>query len=65
MGGGHPRDEAALAVLLTLQTVILAVLFAGVPPHPPQQIAPFLLVSLATAVTALALGPAATGPGEG
>lgn len=56
---------AALAVLLTLQVVMLAELFAGVPPHPPEQIAlfgiaPFLSVSLATAVAALVVGPTDT-----
>lgn len=66
-----PRQiNAAIAVLLTLQLVMLAALFAGVPPHPPQQIAlfgiaPFLSVSLAVAVAALVVGPAETPAGRG
>ncbi|KUF09201.1 hypothetical protein AVJ23_18900 [Pseudoponticoccus marisrubri] len=33
--------RAAIAILAILQTVMLGALFAGVPPHPPVQVAPF------------------------
>ncbi len=61
--------SAALVVLIILQTVMLAALFAGVRPHPPESIvlfgiAPFIGVAIATAVAALIMDPA-QGAGRG
>lgn len=55
-----PPLSAALWVLIVLQGVMLAALFAGVAPHPPRAIAlfamaPFLAASIACAVAALNL----------
>ncbi|MVA97277.1 hypothetical protein GN330_08455 [Nitratireductor sp. CAU 1489] len=52
--------RAALAVLITLQTVMLWALFARTPPHPPAEIvlfgmAPFLAVAISAALAALLL----------
>ncbi|WP_417417454.1 hypothetical protein [Hoeflea sp.] len=67
----HPNQTstAALAVLIILQAVMLGALYAGVPPHPPAvtplfAIAPFLGVSMATAVAAILLGGSASRPGR-
>jgi hypothetical protein len=54
-------SNAALSVLIILQTVMLTALYAGVPPHPPLAtplfgIAPFLGASMAAAVAAIILG---------
>ena len=53
---------AALAVLIVLQSVMLAALYAGIPPHPPAAtplfgMAPFLAAALACATAALVIGP--------
>ncbi|MCP3970337.1 MAG: hypothetical protein GY717_08480 [Rhodobacteraceae bacterium] len=61
--------QAALAVLIILQVVMLAALFAGVPPHPPASVAPFgmapfLAASLSAATAALILGPTASVTGR-
>lgn len=50
--------RAALAVLITLQVLMLGSLFAGVAPHPPVAIkpfalAPFLSASIATTLAAV------------
>ena len=56
-----PRpDQAALAMLATLQTLMLAALYTGTPPHPPVAvapfaIAPFLSVAIGTAFAAMVL----------
>jgi hypothetical protein len=55
-------QQAALACLILLQTVMLASLYAGVAPHPPATtplfgIGPFLGAALSAAVAALILGP--------
>jgi hypothetical protein len=59
-------NQAALACLILLQTVMLASLYAGVAPHPPAAtplfgIGPFLGASLSAAVAALILGPSRAG----
>ena len=59
-------NQAALACLILLQTVMLASLYAGVAPHPPAAtplfgIGPFLGASLSAAVAALILGASGTG----
>lgn len=61
--------RASLGVLLVLQIVMLAALFARTPPHPPLAIplfglGPFLGASIAVAVAALQLGDAATRAGR-
>ncbi len=52
---------AALAVLITLQLVMLTALYAGIPPHPPVAtplfgIGPFLGAAVSAALVALILG---------
>jgi len=52
--------RAALSVLVILQTIMLANLYAGVPPHPPVAVAPFaispfLAVAIGIAVAAFQL----------
>ena len=59
-------NQAALACLILLQTVMLASLYVGVAPHPPAStplfgIGPFLGASLSAAVAALILGPSRAG----
>jgi len=56
--------RAALSTLAILQTVMLAALYAGVPPHPPSAtplfaMAPFLAMSLSTAAAGLAYSASA------
>ena len=60
------RNQAALACLILLQTVMLASLYAGVAPHPPAAtplfgIGPFLGASMSAAVAALILGSSPAG----
>ncbi|WP_422373285.1 hypothetical protein [Hoeflea sp.] len=60
--------SAAVASLIILQSVMLAALYAGVPPHPPEAIplfgiAPFLGVALSVAAAALILGPGSSRAG--
>lgn len=62
-------QQAALACLILLQTVMLASLFAGVAPHPPAQtplfgIGPFLGAAVSAAVAALILGPSRDRAGQ-
>lgn len=57
--------RAGLTVLIILQVVMLAALFADVSPHPPRAIplfamAPFLAASMGAAAAALILGPRAS-----
>lgn len=59
-------NQAALACLILLQTVMLASLYAGVAPHPPAAtplfgIGPFLGASLSAAAASLILGPSPAG----
>lgn len=61
--------QASLATLIILQIVMLAALFAGVPPHPPETtplfgIGPFIGAALACAVAALILGPTISASGR-
>ena len=65
----HNSTMAALLTLIVLQAVMLASLFAGVPPHPPVStplfgIGPFLGMSLSTAAAAVVLNPTETKPGR-
>ena len=51
---------AALSTLFILQIIMLAALFAGVPPHPPAEtplfgMGPFLGMSVSTAIAAIIL----------
>ncbi|WP_299870626.1 hypothetical protein [uncultured Hoeflea sp.] len=60
---------SALATLIILQTVMLASLYAGVPPHPPAAtplfgIGPLIGASLSAATAALVLGPRSTPAGR-
>jgi len=60
---------AGLATLILLQGTMLAALFAGVPPHPPEAtpafgIAPFIGAAISAAAAALCLGPARNGLGR-
>ncbi len=53
--------DAALTALVLLQSVMLAALFAKVPPHPPEAIplfgiAPFLAMAISTAAASLSMG---------
>lgn len=62
-------QQAALACLILLQTVMLASLYAGVAPHPPAAtplfgIGPFLGASLSAAAAALILGPSQSPAGR-
>lgn len=64
----HVRAQAALLALIVLQLVMLAALYAQIPPHPPRVIAPFALgpflgASLAIAGAAMMLGATRTGSG--
>lgn len=67
-----PEDRiaaSALATLIILQTVMLASLYAGVPPHPPAAtplfgIGPLIGASLSAATAALLLGPRMTSCGR-
>jgi len=64
----HVRAQAALLALIVLQLVMLAALYAQIPPHPPRVIAPFALgpflgASLAIAGAAMVLGATRTGLG--
>jgi len=69
----HLQDRAAFAALLTLvvlQGIMLAALFAGVPPHPPAEVAPFgmaplLAASLSAALAAMVMGPTEASSGRG
>ena len=69
-GGIRERvGRAALTTLAILQTVMLAALYAGVPPHPPNAIplfgiAPFLGVSLSAVAAAAILGGTQTQAGR-
>ncbi len=65
----HPTANAALFTLITLQLVMLAALFAGVPPHPPVTtplfgIGPFLGMSLSTTLAAVVLKSTETKAGS-
>lgn len=71
----HPQtanDRAALCAITTLillHAVMLASLFAGVPPHPPAKLAvfgmaPFLSAVLATLSATLVLGSTQTRAGQ-
>ncbi|MGJ8529465.1 hypothetical protein [Maritalea sp.] len=56
----HP--VAALAMLIVLQVIMLAALFAKVPPHPPtvipiSGIGPLVGVSIGVALAAMLVGP--------
>lgn len=60
---------SALATLIILQIVMLASLYAGVPPHPPAAtplfgIGPLIGASLSAATAALLLGPRTTPAGR-
>lgn len=60
---------AALITLIILQSVMLASLYAGVPPHPPAAtplfgIGPLIGASLSAATAALMLGSGTTGAGR-
>lgn len=62
------RSRAALLVLIVLQAVMLAALFAQIAPHPPRAVAPFALgpflgASIAIAGAAIVLGAVRTGLG--
>ena len=62
--------SAGLAMLIILQGVMLAALFADAAPHPPATIvlggiAPILAAGFATATGAMILGPASSGLGRG
>ncbi|MEM9330792.1 MAG: hypothetical protein AAGA53_05670 [Pseudomonadota bacterium] len=53
---------AALSTLVMLQMIMLGSLFAGIKPHPPAltplfAIAPFLAVSVSTAISAMIVQP--------
>jgi hypothetical protein len=68
MSAPDHAPKAALACLIILQGVMLASLYAGVPPHPPAAtplfgIGPFLGASLSAAVAALILRPSPSGRG--
>ena len=68
-GISHASTTAALLVLITLQTVMLFSLLAGVPPHPPVStplfgIGPFLGMSLSAALAAIILNSAGNGAGR-
>ena len=61
--------NAALAVLVILQSVMLAALYSKTMPHPPLTtplfaIAPFLAASLSAAVAAMIVGPTRTLAGK-
>lgn len=61
--------HAALSALIILQLVMLASLYAGLPPHPPRAIplfamAPFLAASMALAAASLLIGPLETRCGK-
>lgn len=61
--------SAALTTLITLQAVMLAALFAKVPPHPPVTtplfgIAPFVGMSIAVACSAMLMGAGTSGAGK-
>ncbi|CUH76115.1 hypothetical protein [Tropicibacter naphthalenivorans] len=58
--------RAALAMLITVQTLMLGSLYAGVEPHPPATIppfalAPFLSVAIGTCGTAWIMGDSRAG----
>ncbi|SFQ96405.1 hypothetical protein [Poseidonocella sedimentorum] len=60
---------AGLVTLILLQGTMLAALFAGVPPHPPEAtpafgIAPFIGAAISAAAAALCLGPARSRAGR-
>jgi len=62
-------DYAALAILIILQSLMLASLYTLTEPHPPLTIplfalAPFLSASIALAAAAAILGPASDRPGR-
>ena len=61
--------EAALTSLIILQGIMLASLFAGVPPHPPSEVvpfgmAPFLAAAISAAAAAIWLGSTASVEGR-
>ncbi|MGI9350024.1 MAG: hypothetical protein ACR2O3_00560 [Rhizobiaceae bacterium] len=65
----HRITLAAVATLIILQVVMLAALFAGTRPHPPEiiplfGIAPFLAVSLSAAASAIVFRVTATNTGR-
>jgi hypothetical protein len=69
MSPSNRSQQAALACLILLQTVMLASLYAGVAPHPPATtplfgMGPFLGASLSAAVAALILGPSQSPAGR-
>lgn len=66
--GPHVRAQAALLTLIILQVVMLAALYAQIPPHPPRAVAPFALgpflgASISAAAAAMVLGATATRQG--
>lgn len=68
---GRPTETAVagLVMLIILQAVMLASLFAGVAPHPPTKIplggiGPILGASFAVAAAAILLGPVTSGAGR-
>lgn len=61
MDTSRKHANAALAMLVILQAIMLGSLFAGVPPHPPAAtplfgIGPFIGTSIGVAVAAMIVG---------